>query len=981
MSQFTAILSLVGLGAIDVLVCVGFYLLSKYTKFSALKSWIQQVIFGVVFGALAIMGTELGVSVDGVIMNVRDAAPLTAGLLFGWPAGVIAGVLGGVERFVSPYLHSDNLGSYTQWACSIATVFSGVFGALLRHFMFDDKKASWYYCLSTGLMVEVFHMLLIFLTHLDDVAKAFDIVRQICWPMIAVVGFTLMISSLVLSLLGREKVFHPANEQRKLAQSFQWWLLLAVVLGFVATSNFTYFVQTRLNESNADSVLNLNLEDVKKDISDTSDQNLLTLTSKIKKEIVADGASYSDYRTFTMTTEEMQASSVQQAGSAKLTSLAQSENVSEINFVNKDGYIIYSNVAAYVGFQMNQGADEQSTDFYWMMLREQKAYYVQPYGQISSDKTIWMKYASYLLDGGQSFVQVGYNSARFQEDIDSTVVGLTRNRHVGETGSLVIADEKMKIVSDQKNYEGSLLSDIGLSKDAFTEKKTSARYRATVYGSDSYYMFDKSEGYYIVSLLPSEEVSFGTALSVYISVFMEVEVFAMLFIVIYFLVKHLVVNNIAKINDALGEITGGNLNVSVNVRTNEEFASLSDDINSTVVTLKGYIKEAAERIDKELEFAKEIQSSALPAPLDGGTRFALQATMLTAKEVGGDFYDYFLVGEDKIALVIADVSGKGIPAALFMMKSKTLIKSLAESGETSPAKILEKANHELAEGNDAEMFVTVWLGLYDFTTHVLTTANAGHEFPAVRHQNGDYEFFHDKHGFVLAGMPLSHYKEETITLLPGDQIFVYTDGVTEATSSANELFGENRLLSALNAAKTEEPSHLLAKIKEAIDGFVGTAPQFDDITMLSFAVKDPNALPNELTLSAIPENVEKATDFVNAHLERYHCPSKERIQIDIAIDELFSNIARYAYNPEVGAATVRVETQENPMSVIITFIDKGVPYDPLKKSDPDVNAPLAEREEGGLGIYMVKKSMDEIAYSYKNGQNILSIKKSIAKKE
>jgi sigma-B regulation protein RsbU (phosphoserine phosphatase) len=473
-------------------------------------------------------------------------------------------------------------------------------------------------------------------------------------------------------------------------------------------------------------------------------------------------------------------------------------------------------------------------------------------------------------------------------------------------------------------------------------------------------------------------------LSVYISVFMEVEVFAMLFIVIYFLIKHLVVNNISKINGALGEITGGNLNVSVDVRTNEEFASLSDDINHTVVTLKGYIKEAAERIDKELEFAKEIQLSALPAPLDGGKRFALEATMLTAKEVGGDFYDYFLLGEDKIALVIADVSGKGIPASLFMMKSKTLIKSLAESGETSPSKILEKANHELAEKNEAEMFVTVWLGIYDFTSHVLTTANAGHEFPAIRHQNGDYELFHDKHGFVLAGMSGSHYKEESLTLLPGDQLFVYTDGVTEATSSSNELFGETRLLAALNASKDEEPSHLLAKVKEAIDAFVGTAPQFDDITMLSFLVKDPNAassLPKELTLEAIPENVEKATDFVNAHLEVYHCPQKERIQIDIAIDELFSNIAHYAYNPDVGAATVRVETQEDPLSVIITFIDKGVPYDPLAKKDPDVNAPLAEREIGGLGIYMVKKSMDEIAYSYKNGQNILTIKKAIAPKK
>jgi serine phosphatase RsbU (regulator of sigma subunit)/anti-sigma regulatory factor (Ser/Thr protein kinase) len=980
MNQFLAILSLVGLGAIDVAACIAFYLVGKYTKFSSLKYWLQQLIFGVVFGGLAILGSELGVQVDGVTMNVRDAAPLTAALLFGWPAGVIAGVIGGVERFISPFI-GGNGGTYTIWACSVATVFSGVFGALLRRFMFDDKKASWYYCLSTGLMVEVFHMLLIFLTHMDDVSRAFTIVKQICWPMIAIVGFTVMAASLILSFLSREKLFHPVNEQRKLAQSFQWWLLVAVVLGFIATSNFTYFVQTRLNESNADSVLNLNLTDAKNDIQDTSDQNLLELTAKIKKAIDKESSSYPGYYTAGMTTQQMQDSSVQQAGSAKLTSIATNEDidVSEINYVNHEGLIIYSNVPAYIGYDMNSGS--QSAEFYWMMFNEKDESFVQDFGPISKDSTVWMKYASYLLSGGENFVQVGYNSARFQKDIDSSVIGVATNRHVGESGSMVIADETFTIVSDQKSNEGKSLSAIGLDPSQIAKEETATRYKGTLYGADSYYMVDKSEGYYIISILPSEEVTFGTLLSVYISVFMEVEVFAMLFIVIYFLVKHLVVNNIEKINDALGEITGGNLNVSVDVRGNEEFASLSDDINHTVITLKGYIKEAAERIDKELEFAKEIQLSALPAPLDGGKRFALYASMLTAKEVGGDFYDYFLLGEDKIALVIADVSGKGIPASLFMMKSKTLIKSLAESGETSPAKILEKANHELAEGNDAEMFVTVWLGLYDFNTHVLTTANAGHEFPAIRHQNGDYELFHDKHGFVLAGMPLSHYKEETITLMPGDQIFVYTDGVTEATSAANELFGETRLLAALNAAKSEEPAHLLPRMKEAIDAFVGSAPQFDDITMLSFAVKDPNALPNELTLSAIPENVEKATDFVNAHLELYHCPNKEKIQIDIAIDELFSNIARYAYNPEVGAATVRVETVENPLSVIVTFIDKGVPYDPLKKKDPDVNVPLAEREIGGLGIYMVKKSMDEIVYSYKNGQNILSIKKTIANKD
>ena len=237
---------------------------------------------------------------------------------------------------------------------------------------------------------------------------------------------------------------------------------------------------------------------------------------------------------------------------------------------------------------------------------------------------------------------------------------------------------------------------------------------------------------------------------------------------VYFLIKKLVVDNIERINGALGEITGGNLNVSVNVRTNEEFASLSDDINSTVVTLKGYIKEAAARIDKELEFAKEIQLSALPSALDGKDRFALKAKMRTAKEVGGDFYDYFPIDDNRLALVIADVSGKGIPAALFMMKS------LASNSELTPGMILEKANAELALGNDAEMFVTVWLGIYDFSKQLLVTANAGHEFPALAKKGEKFAYLKDKHGFVLAGMVVFYstqqkdrpdQKLETLTVL------------------------------------------------------------------------------------------------------------------------------------------------------------------------------------------------------------------------
>ena len=211
--------------------------------------------------------------------------------------------------------------------------------------------------------------------------------------------------------------------------------------------------------------------------------------------------------------------------------------------------------------------------------------------------------------------------------------------------------------------------------------------------------------------------------------------------------------------------------------------------------------------------------------------FDIYATMTPAKEVGGDFYDFFLVDDDHLAMVIADVSGKGVPAALFMVIAKTLIKNCAQTG-LSPKVILEKVNNQLCENNEAQMFVTVWVGVLTISTGRLTCANAGHEYPAVKHGGGDYELLKDKHGFVLAGMENAHYREYELQLDPGDCLYVYTDGVAEATDALDTLFGTDRMLESLNLHKEASPEELLPQVKNDIDAFVGDTPQFDDITML-----------------------------------------------------------------------------------------------------------------------------------------------------
>ncbi len=276
------------------------------------------------------------------------------------------------------------------------------------------------------------------------------------------------------------------------------------------------------------------------------------------------------------------------------------------------------------------------------------------------------------------------------------------------------------------------------------------------------------------------------------------------------------------------------------IKTGDEIEILAQSVHNMEVDIKQYINDITditaekERIGAELSVATNIQASMLPSIFPAfpeRSEFDIFASMTPAKEVGGDFYDFFLVDENHLAMVMADVSGKGVPAALFMVISKTLLKNYAQTSD-SPKEILEKVNNQLCEGNEAEMFVTVWLGIYEISTRKLVAANAGHEYPVIKRMNGDFELYKDKHGFVLAGMEDVKYHEYELQLNKGDKFFVYTDGVPEATNINNELYGTQRMLYALNKNKNAKVQDILATVKSDMDKFVGNAPQFDDVTML-----------------------------------------------------------------------------------------------------------------------------------------------------
>ncbi len=416
----------------------------------------------------------------------------------------------------------------------------------------------------------------------------------------------------------------------------------------------------------------------------------------------------------------------------------------------------------------------------------------------------------------------------------------------------------------------------------------------------------------------------------------------------------------------------------IDIKTGDEIESLSQSFNFMLKELEEYILNLSkitaekERIGAELDVARHIQKSMLPCIFPAfptHPEFDIYATMTPAKEVGGDFYDFFSIDDNHLAFVMADVSGKGVPAALFMMISKTLIKSAAQNG-LGPKDVLEKVNNQLCENNEAEMFVTLWLGIMEISTGIMKCANAGHEFPAIKRNNGEWELYKDRHGFVLAGMENSRYREYELEFHPGDRLFVYTDGVAEATDSNNCLYGTDRMINALNRAGDRSSEELLEFLHSDIDTFVGEADQFDDITMLTLEVKEHKDMKKEITVKPSGEAVAEVTEFVESILSENDIPFKTIAQVNVAIDEIFSNIALYS-----GASSATVTCILNSDNIEIEFSDNGKPYDPTKSKDPDTSLSADEREIGGLGIFMVRKTMDDISYVYRDNKNILTIRK------
>ena len=411
------------------------------------------------------------------------------------------------------------------------------------------------------------------------------------------------------------------------------------------------------------------------------------------------------------------------------------------------------------------------------------------------------------------------------------------------------------------------------------------------------------------------------------------------------------------------------------VKHDDELRELADSFATMYCQVGAYIAKLEmvtaekERIGAELDVAAKIQSSMLPCifpAFPDRNEFDIYATMDPAKEVGGDFYDFFMVDADHLAFVVADVSGKGVPAALFMVIGKTLIKDHTGLHDDL-GEVFTEVNNILCASNSEEMFITAFEGVLNLKTGELRYVNAGHEIPFLCRKGGVFEPYKVRAGFVLAGMQGIRYRAGSIQLEPGDKVFQYSDGIPEAINSEKAPYGMKRLESVLAKNSEKAPSELLPLVKADVDAFVGDADQFDDITMLCIEFKG-NGRKAEISLTPDAESVKTVAEFLDTTLEAWEIPMKVVSKLQIVADEIYSNIVRYSQ-----AKNAKVTAVQNGTVLSLRFEDDGKPYDPTTAAEPDITASAEEREIGGLGIFIVRNMMDSMDYRYKDGHNVLTL--------
>lgn len=610
-------------------------------------------------------------------------------------------------------------------------------------------------------------------------------------------------------------------KKEKISVIITRWLIVIVVLAFILSSVITCVTLISRSQVQTLKVLRRNVEDVSTDIEEIVDNYILDYVDEFIDQGYIDSANIEDLDALNRDLED-----------------TFKDSGTEVNVVDANGIIIASSVPEYIGYDM--ASNEQSAEFL-KLLDGETEYFVQGMREQAYDQNKIMKYSGERFKDGSGFIQIGLAEDVYYKSISEQGKQTVTNRRLGDNGYLMICDANLNILNSYHNeHTGVNLSDAGINidpkKDYEYEEMT-----CDVFGVSSDVCINSCKGIFIIGVYPKQELISRVLNTMNASALQEIFVFSVLLLALIILLRKTIVKNMVKVNRSLSEIAKGNLEERVDVRDTYEFDNLSNDINATVDKLQEYIREAAARIDADLAVAKAIQEAVLPnvfPPFPEHKEFELYASMHAAKEVGGDFYDFYMVDKDTLGFLVADVSGKSIPGAMFMMRGKAIIKNLAESGK-SPADVFYTANNKLYEGNDALLFITAWMGYLDLKTGLLHLVNAGHN-PPVLIRRGKAEYVDLKHGMMLAVMSDMKYEECTLQLEKDDILFLYTDGVTEAIDPHQYQYGEERLLNLLSFGdRYPEPEGdncmagtVCELVKKDLDSFVSGAEQFDDITML-----------------------------------------------------------------------------------------------------------------------------------------------------
>ena len=645
----------------------------------------------------------------------------------------------------------------------------------------------------------------------------------------------------------------------------------------------------------------------------------------------------------------------------KWWTLANLFGINELDVISQNGIITQSSVPSRVGRSIF--ADKEIAKFSFL-LRSGNAYdgYIESLNNAIHTNKGSCRYIAVKLSRG-GMLRLGTDIETIVKLADAHAARYLNDYHIGRDGFVLVLTPKNQILNiPQAILEhidaNDLQNNFNLNADGIASAKMK--------GKDYLYVTSNLYGYSVLALLPKEEANVATDIFIYSFVIVICLVFFVLYWETNKLIDNTILKNIYNINSALSKIANGQLDTSIDIKDSPEFRELSNGINNTVAALKRNMEEKQTASKLELEIAKNIQFSSLPREteiFENSDYYEIYGQMDTAKEVGGDFYDYYNVGDGKIVFLVADVSGKGVYAAMFMMRAKTLLKAIAANNYDDPAEILHQANEILCEENDIDMFLTCWLGVLDQKNSRITYANAGHNFPIIV-KNGTAQFLSVKPNFLLAGLKNVKYENHTVDLEPGDKILLYTDGVNEAQNHESQFFGNERFLSTVARTISCSASDLCRFVRTKVREFVAGAEQTDDVTLLCLLARSKYVFEYEPKIEVIPSVI----DYLEEKLSSLAVSKKIISHISIVADEICANIAQYS-----GADKASVEIYKKDNSLVVYFKSNGVQFNPLENNDPDITLTADERDLGGLGILIVKKLVDNVSYENKDGQNILRI--------